>query len=338
MSSWLSKKIQRLTAESQIIDVDRTAVYGTGSWAALKLLFLQIYLRSTYIPIIRPRFRNVYYVDLMTGPGVAYLAEPTLYLNGSPLIAAQYGTAFNKLFFVEKNEKSKIALERRLSLIKPPQQAQQALIGKRKLRTINYSVFGGDCNTAIDSILSAMKTYSAHYLAFVDMEGMDVSWETIEKLLSKTGEYGDVILNLQMQSIIRDLPHAKKRASHAETFTRFFGTDEWRRANDERALLELYTKRLAKHRPVQRTITVKSGGAYHYDLVFATRETGGDNPWLRVVDNLKRNVETNTGETVEKVLAVITGKSRDLSFFIPNPDQMRDGASKSVKLDKFGGR
>jgi len=151
---------------------------------------------------------------------------------------------------------------------------------------------------------------------------MELSWLSFAKLLKRPG---DIIYTFQTRQIARLWGLAGRELENgAETeatkaMDRFYGGRVWASCFDADGLLLKYIEKIAATgRQVTRTVRV-GGTKYHYDLIFATRKTKAENPWIKGVDRLKARIEAHTEESVQLALNILSGKQLDLEgFFNPN--------------------
>jgi three-Cys-motif partner protein len=119
-----------------------------------------------YTRIIPKYFKKMYYIDLLAGAGVCKIRETGDVVAGSALVASTYCcNPFDEYLLVEADKEKAHALDNRMKAI-----------------VTNAIVFPCDCNDCIDEVLVRLPK-GAHYLAFVDCEGLEVNWSTVEKLL-----------------------------------------------------------------------------------------------------------------------------------------------------------
>ena len=251
----------------------------------------------------------MYYVDLLADSGINKI-EKDLVL-GSPIIASNFAySPFDKLLLVELDQKRAGALELRLKRI-----------------NMQSEIFVGNCNDKIDDLLEHLP-FGSHYLAFIDCEGLEVKWETMEKLLNRPG---DVIFTFQTQEIRRTWGNAMSKKSPmskvaSEKLLDFYGDDTWKTATSEKDLLEYYKKKISNVKILQtdasrtliKDVNVESQrGGFHYNLIFATRETKTGSPWFEsVVGSIKKRTEKNTGKFVKLALDILSGRSTNLEVFV----------------------
>lgn len=145
---------------------DHLPIREVGSWSEDKLFLWHKYVQLTASAMGKRWRSGLAYADLFAGPGVCRIREKSRRVPGSPLIAALAPTPFQRLVFVEADEAAARALGERL--------ARTEVAGR-------CSVLRGDCNEMIDDVVALLPP-DALTLAFIDPEGLDVAWKTIEKL------------------------------------------------------------------------------------------------------------------------------------------------------------
>ncbi len=296
--------------------------YTAHPWTVLKLVFLKMYVRDVYAPIIGRRYPCMAFIDLFAGSGLNCYEGARFFIPGSTLVAWFYATyPFDRVYAVgynkPRNNPGYIWLKQRLERFIPR--------GRLKLLV-------GDANKKVDDItrdLIAVRDKvreelggGLHYLAFIDPNSCEVHWSTIEKLirLEKEGVPGDFIILLQARMIarimggIRSDPKCHKDA--ARKLDLFFGTKEWRsilnaKKRLEESTLELYMNKLEKlkSRALIECIKIElmRKGIYYY-LIYVTRETKSGSPYLDTVRWLKNFVESvDKKETVDSVIRDVLG-------------------------------
>lgn len=135
----------------------------TGPWSKEKLDILQRYIEIFTIAM-KKKWKLVY-IDLFAGPGKCFDYINEVFFDSSPIISAKHYLLFDKLIFVEKEEKYINYLKER---IKGPK---------------NVEFLPGDCNEIIDSILKKIPSKSL-CLFFVDPTGLQFKFLTLNKILS----------------------------------------------------------------------------------------------------------------------------------------------------------
>jgi len=303
---WLKPRVERLVeiAEPHKI-IHPETFYETKPWSIIKLMAL---LRFVYIytSIIKGRryrklFRKMYYIDLLAGSGLCRVGSKGDIVSGSALIACtQCHHPFDKYFLVEQNVKKAEALEARIETVTP-----------------NFKVFKCDCNDCIEEIMAEIDTRD-HYLAFVDCEGLDVSWSTMNSLF---GRNGDVLFNFQTQSIWREPNIVKNRsrgwAATSKRLDWFFGDNRWKECEDADELLECYINKIRSEttREIVLPLPVKGSGSYRYDIILATRRTRGGSPWIKPMEELRGIMGGYKPEIVDKTLDILMKRQSSLNSF-----------------------
>src|SRR3990172_448346 len=151
-------------------------------------------------------FGGMVYLDLFSGCGVNRLPETGDWLAGSPLIAANAKRPFDQIVGVESKKKNRHALLKRL--------------GSAVAKT---TITQGDCNEVTEEIIDSVTYRKPLVLAFVDPEGMETYWETLERL-SDTFEYMDLVINLTAGTK-REMGALMKTAKNADNIDRFTGLE-----------------------------------------------------------------------------------------------------------------
>lgn len=132
-----------------------------------KLTLLKKYLEGYVIATKNAKER--YYIDALAGDGQCEIQIPNSTqprtVDGSPLIAMNLKPGFTKCFFIEIDKEKVETLSKLLK-------------GFPRNR---YNIKEGDCNFVIDEILSEIPLIAPCF-AFLDPEGFEVNWTTIEKI------------------------------------------------------------------------------------------------------------------------------------------------------------
>ncbi len=299
---WLKEKlVELLKTADKISKIEPEVFYPAHSLTPLKLTSLMYYL-DVYTKVFS-KFswcKEMVYIDLLADSGLNRLKKSGKVFVGSPLIAAEFAhRPFDKFLLVEKNANHAKVLEERLNDI-----------------GIRPDVFPKDCNEAISEIIRRIRGSASNYLAFIDNEGLDVNWETMEKLLKLPG---DIIFNFPTKQIERCLGKYKGDKSDEKAFNNFFGDETWKTSNNAHELLTIYMDKLKENsRELVESINIKStkGGQFNYHLIFATRKTKAGSPYFEVVHKLRERIEKTHGGLVDKALEILTGDSTDLEAFL----------------------
>lgn len=249
-----------------------------------KLNALDGYIHRFITSMHKKPWRALFYIDLMAGPGKNRFSDG--YLLGSPLISLNSKYAFTHYRFVESNSTNYESLRERVN----------ASERKNLVRILQ-----GNCNDLVDNIVSEISIIDSRFiegkwpslnLAFLDPEGLELKWETVQKL-GKMNRM-DLIINFSTNGITRN---AQKFLDSGKTdsIDLFFGTDEWQEvyraaAGDStrvrRALLDLYKKRLGtlgyqvvEPDPTDELVFKSSKNVQLYTLLGASKDKLGEKFW-----------------------------------------------------------
>jgi three-Cys-motif partner protein len=288
--------------------VDRTeyAEPAYGFWSLKKEIAL-MYCIWPFLQIAKHRFDSYYYLDLFAGSGMMQADEET-YFVGSPIVALG-GTPpdvrFNSYTCFENKPTRAAILERRLAIA-----SNELGIGPCKVLVEN-------CNSSFSSDLGSICSGDPRkicFLAFVDPEGLEVDWNTVERILKHCK--GDLILTFATSGIMRNLEMARKNVAMGKTFTRFFGSERWQDLEvDERSIVGFYMSNLGRIRgrtEIVHNIPVKDESNHRlYDIVFVTGSRAMGNVILDLSERLS-NVQTRD---LRSLCHVLTGKVSQLNDF-----------------------
>ena len=250
-----------------------------------KLLVIDGYI-NRFITSMRNRgWRELYYIDLFAGPGKNIFPKDVVTL-GSPLVALTARHSFTKYRFVEFDPKNCEALRTRAD---------------ESEHRENVVVLQGDCNYAVDDIVREISNsdkvfvpglWSSLCLAVLDPEGLELHWETVEKLGNM--KRMDLIINFSTSGITRNANKLLK-TGNTSSIDRFFGTTEWQSAyiksagdstRIRRNLLDLYKQRLGmlgyqvvEPDPSDELVFKNSKNVQLYTLLGASKHERGVEFW-----------------------------------------------------------
>ena len=175
------------------------------------------------------------YIDLLAGPGKVTIDRASSFQSaefhlGSPLIALTTDYPFTHYWFVEKDENHFEALEKRVS---------SSQIDSR------IKIINNDCNVAVDDICREIESLKGSInMAFLDPEGLELPWNTIEKLAKI--DRMDLIVLFSTSGFLRNVVNCFENETYA-TLDRVFGGTEWRNEFsrgrgqfDKRRMIEYY--------------------------------------------------------------------------------------------------
>jgi three-Cys-motif partner protein len=228
-----------------------------GRWTRDKLQILQRYLPA-YLAATSRAIDRIY-IDGFAGPGTNVLKASRQVIDGSPLIAlkarATNGTAFTRLFFIEKDPGALAELKEAVNT---------RGLGQRA------TFVPGDVNVELPRIVHQLPRRAPTFV-FLDAEGIDPEWTTIEAIAPWRTEL--LITYPHGMAINRNLESLKAR--------RYFGTSAYGDilglpgGGRTHALLDLYKTRLRQlgyeHTPPNDFLVKTGGNARLYLLVFASK-------------------------------------------------------------------
>lgn len=261
----------------------------SGVWAKKKLDVLARYIRtSTIATNVKDQYwRRRIYIDLQAGPGKNCVTDstgncpevnPDIFL-GSPLLALTEGKGYTDYFLVEQDEQAFTALRQRCEAA-PMRE--------------NVQVFAGDCNGVVNRITSYIHenidvppfskiNWNALCLAFLDPEGLELNWETVQRIASL--RRADLVINFSIGGLRRSARAALELPAGETQVDRFYGNTSWREiplhpdgSMPAREWIELYRERLktlgyvswGKDIPVKNRRNVEL-----YRLLFASKDERG---------------------------------------------------------------
>lgn len=268
---------------------------SVGPWAAEKLEALGQYL-DYYTKVLKNQrwCEGTIFVDAFAGPGTSQIRdkgsedqdevlyffdefrfdeERAEFIKGSPRVALEIANPFSHYVFIDSDP------ERVRQL--------QALRDEYGLSR-SFEVRPGDANSEIEALLSRPTNWRSHRgVCFLDPWGMQLPWETVERL-ARTKAI-EVIINFPLMGIQRLLPKSGEIGEGwRRILTAYFGSTEWRHCAYEEVptlfgpevrkypdadirLLNWYRKRLKGvfgHVSTARLIRNTRGGHLYY-LVWA---------------------------------------------------------------------
>lgn len=208
----------------------------SGDWAIDKLYYVERYMRI-FTQAMARHWRLVY-LDLLAGPGRCVTEDGALEFDGSPILAAKTTPPFETIVAVEAEPALAAGFQTRLQF------AAQA------------RVLEGDCNdpAVIQPLRAEAHRANTLTLAFLDMLGTDVTFDTIRAL--SAGCRMDLLITLQINDLVRNAALALGGPQHVR-FDAFFGTDAWAAVVQQQAsrqlpgtdlataLMDLYVAQLA---------------------------------------------------------------------------------------------
>lgn len=240
-------------------------------WTINKLQILSDYLPAFNRASTKSAERV--YLDLMAGQPENVEAGTKELFDGSVRRAMSADPGFTRLAFIEADDRKAQSLADDLA---------QGFPGDSRGR-----VYSGDCNVVIDSVLHDLDSVRwAPTFAFLDQQGAEISWETIEKVARfRRGKTKVELWTLLSPAMIVKGIKGSGGDGFARRVDRLYGSDDWRRfiRAQEAGLLDaegvrremvnlfrwLLEDRLGYKVTVRVPMRMKNSVAI-YDMVFAT--------------------------------------------------------------------
>lgn len=312
-ADWLAEKIGFLCKSGDSF-VDSLVTLEYGPHTLLKLICI-FYYAEMFAPIAKgqsARQRNydgALYVDLFAGPGIVTIRGTGDRIAGSPvavtLAAMKKQAPFDHSIFVESNAERCHALEKRLSKFLP---------------TGAFTVLHGDCNREIHRVMRFIhKEWNKPILlTFVDPEGMEARWKTME-LLSRGFLNVDFVVNLTsgVSRVAGKL--AAGMEGYKPIFEDFFGENAETilvKASQGQPISQQYESSIKSvlGRPMGATIPIKDEtGHIVYQILGYTRLSLTGSPWTIGLETLRTRLEGVDGSLALSLLNVLKGRQKTLS-------------------------
>ena len=269
---------------------DGLPIRSSREYVRYKLNALAIYLDITNTAMSRKPWYARYFIDLQAGPGKNQVGNSVEL--GSPLIALTSKFPPEYFRFNEKDDVCNAALEKRA--------AASPLHGRIR-------IYRNDVNQIVSVICDEIRMkdqqaktsgkWSTFNIAFLDPQGLELHWATVEQLALINRM--DLIINFSTQGLVRAIGNASYDA-----VDQFFGTDQWREIDEphnnpvlrRRALIDFYRQRLA-HFDYHIDIDPNLGGndiavnnsknSQVYSMIFASKDELGDKFWSEAAKRVK---------------------------------------------------
>jgi three-Cys-motif partner protein len=272
-------------------EADELPTRDSQDYAKDKLTILNGYMARFTTAMKDKPWRALNYVDLQAGPGKNVFDPSGEIMLGSPLLALTTRFAFDNLYFVEMGTAEYSALETRVSTSD---------------RSERVELFHEDCNLAVETIVARIRQIDGEYvdgkwpclnLAFLDPEGLEIEWQTVEKLAGLSRM--DLIINFSTSGITRNAGLAASKEDDTKV-DRFFGTREWRTVYEatrnqdssvvRRKLIDFYLSRLNDMGYVETVPQEKDfknqRNVQIYTMIFASKNDLGIRFWNGAVQEV----------------------------------------------------
>lgn len=228
------------------LEPDGLPMRDSRQYVDQKLGLLKYYI-DLFSTSMKSKWPLLRYIDLFAGPGKCYV-DNRYVAFGSPLIALSTRFPFGHYIFVDMKQSNLDALKERAQALNPAAR-------------IDYHA--GDCNKVVSLIKRQIEDEDRSFaakgvgqslnLAFIDPEGLELNWSTVETLASISKM--DLIINYSDGGLTRNFLKLLK-SGNSSRIDSFFGDTAWRKiyeANSNanrsvvhRALVDHYMGKLNK--------------------------------------------------------------------------------------------
>ena len=283
------KNVRHLLIGKDMIVCDEH--YLGHPWSLVKLVLLGQWA-YVYTAILKNWKGGIRYVDLLAGSGTTLIQETNDVIKGSPFVVKEFAyRPFNDYILVERDD-----------------ERYKALLQNSKLIGNISKPLRGDCNRFVKDIFS---NRYCHNLVFIDMEGFDVTWESMMQIIKSTS---DIIINFPTSCYERT-----KALENQQVLDKFFGDHSWfDKASDREDFLNLYMNKLSlsfyeerKKKPYVDSIRV-GNNTYFYDMILLCKYGDYVNVWG---DYMKSKWNWENPKQMERLLNYLEGRETRLDAF-----------------------
>jgi three-Cys-motif partner protein len=267
----------------------------SGEWVKEKLYYVKRYIDVFEVAMRDRSWRRRIFIDLFAGPGKCVVRDTNEFLLGSPLIALQTQYPFTDYYFGDLDQHNIDSLTQRVSATTISKDHIHLIVGdaNSKARDVATEIAQFD-KKFIRGVLPCLN------LAFLDPEGLELEWKTIETLAHLNRM--DLIIHYSQNGLTRNLD--KCFATQKDTVVdSFFGDREWRDVYKNaiskresigvhRALIDYYKSKLSNLGYVvindseevaqEPLIRNTQRNAPLYRLIFASKHPLGNKIWNEV--------------------------------------------------------
>jgi three-Cys-motif partner protein len=232
---------RELRGETELSMVDETPHYleaeddglplcKYGQQTAEKLDYLRRYL-DMFTRSMHRKWPVMQYIDLFAGSGKCQVSPDGTVVLGSPLLALTTPQPFSAYFFVDLKPSNIASLQERCTASPLHDRVQ---------------CFVGDANRAVHTVVAQITAggRSSLNLAFLDPEGLELHWSTVEALARLS--HMDLIIHYSQMGLTREVPKALAR-DEPTAVDRFFGDEEWRKICAEHGQKRGLQRKLLDH-------------------------------------------------------------------------------------------
>ena len=308
-SDWLQEKLKQL-ADLTLTVTQEEPTTNYKAHTVLKLIGLNYYAK-TFTNIVQNQITKGWYdaavyVDLFAGTGLVKLKGTKFddYMPGSPLCASS--NRFDYLVCVDSvMDKCRILEERLQNSSK------------------EFDVICGDCNQKISTVVELIKKKYERpiILAFVDPEGLAIKFSTL-KTLNNAFLSCDFMVNVNSPGVRRVTGKIQKGIDDVRSNLEGYYDDE-----DANKILgefaagttpeEKYERLIRESlgKPRGSTISIKDTKekvAYH--ILCFTRQTRGNSPYSKTLNELKKRLDWTNGAIVSRCLETTYSRQNTLDY------------------------
>lgn len=318
---WILQQLDELTGYAdelvEVADID-DAENDYRPMTILKLSMLSTAV-DVYTKIATRKFTDTYYIDVFAGSGITKVRGEDEYVIGSAIIAAtMFHTRFREWHFFEQCSEKANALRKRLDYL-----AEETDL---ELHREDCHVHDGDSNEEIPRVLSELEQKGEYpgkkgmnLLSFVDNEGVDAHWDTVERL---TDYWGDMVITFPPVTISR-----REGKDLDEDLREFYGNDSYIDCNSEDEYIEQYLRQLEdvgkeKNRDV-RIDSGRTGKRFYYNVLYATRKSPEGSPYIKAFDGMQERIERLDGDDISNGFDIHRGDQTTLDL-VPESSEVEE--------------
>ncbi len=313
---WTVEKAKKILADHVV--KTKGEPYPCHDFSLVKLIVLGQW-SNVYTTIIPKYFNAWRYVDLMAGSGTSYIKEADCIVAGSVFVAKAFAREpYSSFVVVEKNRERFEALKERAKELGSPCQ-----------------MFNDNANTVADQIFGNQPE-DVHSFVFVDNEGFNVSWRSIDTILKTES---DLLINFPTKCFQRT---CQERTSGS--LNDFYGDSSWRNALvageeiDNTKALEIYMEKLRKtfgyyrlKAPYVSSIRIGNQN-WFYDLILCCKSGKYTAAW----QDLSNKTYWKDPNIPRNACNLLRGKSSILDqFMVPYDEKPADQQPKYKGLLDF---
>lgn len=315
-SELLAKKVKSLIVQGN--GEDSESLNKGHPWSVAKLLLLGQWA-DVYSTIIKDYFHSYRFVDLLAGAGRTRIEETkSKLIKGSVFVVDTFAQKYPFIKYV---------------LVENDVEKYDSLKGLSSIFGDRCDVIQEDCNKVAEEIFADS---SYHNLVFIDNQGFNVNWKSIEAILKSKA---DIIINYPTSMFERVARDPKS----SEKLYEFFGDYSWQLAKfDRKYSAKIYMGNLKRaYEKIKKQLTEKGIQAYvnnirlgtksfFYDVILVCKKGDYTKVWEQMKQrwnekNCKCLIDFINGKT--PCLDVFEGFSQEISKL--------DKKNNTVKLERF---